>query len=211
MRHRPPDGVLDELLASRFGPVAGVDEVGRGALAGPLFVAAVVLDRARLPVGLDDSKLLSAARRQRLARQVRDTAVAWSVAQCSVEEIDSMGIVAATRTAMARAVNALSPPPACVVCDALAPTTLAVPVFAEIRADGRYQCVAAASILAKVARDELMVQLAKRYPAFGWDRNKGYGTAEHLEALRCLGPSPLHRRSFAPVRVLALNSGRATG
>ncbi len=210
MRHRPPDGVLDELLVSRFGPVAGVDEVGRGALAGPLFVAAVVLDRARLPVGLDDSKVLSSARRQRLAQQIRGTAVAWSVAQCSVEEIDGMGIIAATRTAMRRAVEALVPQPACVVCDALAPTGLAVPVYAEVRADARYQCVAAASILAKVARDELMVRLAERYPGFGWERNKGYGTAEHVEALRRLGPSPLHRRSFGPVRVLAFDSGRAT-
>lgn len=211
MRHQPPDGTLDQLIAARYGLVAGVDEVGRGALAGPLFVGAVILDPPSAPAGIDDSKRLSPAARRRLAGRIREAAVAWSLASCSVEEVDGLGIVEATRTAMRRAVEALTTPPACVICDALAPAGLAVPALAEVRADARFLCVAAASIVAKVARDEVMEELAASYPGYGWERNKGYGTAQHLAALERLGPSPLHRRSFAPVRVLAWNAGRATG
>jgi len=198
-------------MAARWGLVAGVDEVGRGALAGPVFVAAVILPHHAAPEGIDDSKRLSPAARRRLAERIREVAVAWSVASSSVEEVDGVGIVEATRTAMRRAVEGLATAPGYVICDALAPEGLAMPVLAEVRADARYRCVAAASIVAKVARDQVMEELAASFPGYGWERNKGYGTAEHLAALRTLGPSPLHRRSFAPVRVLAWNAGRATG
>ncbi len=195
-------------MAARYGLVAGVDEVGRGALAGPIVVAAVILDLDKVPDGVDDSKRLSPRMRQRLAREIRATAVAWSLAHCTVAEVDGMGIVAATEEAMRRAVAALSPQPAWVVADALAPAGLAMPVLAEFHADARYLCVAAASILAKVARDAMMDELAVSFPGYGWEGNKGYGTPRHLAALRRLGPSVQHRRSFAPVRVLAFEAGR---
>ena len=188
-----------------------MDEVGRGALAGPVTVGAVILTPGREPSGLDDSKRLTAAVRQRLDGEIRAAAVAWSLGACSAEEVDTLGIVEATRTAMRRAVNGLAVEPACVICDALAPSGLSMPVLAEIRADSRYLCVAAASIVAKVARDAEMRRLAGECPGYDWERNKGYGTASHLDAIRRLGPSHLHRRSFAPIRVLAFDSGRASG
>jgi ribonuclease HII len=203
VRPAPPDGALDAALAHRFGLVAGVDEVGRGALAGPVVVAAVVLPVANAPAGLDDSKRLSAVRRERLAPLIMSSARAWALAERGVAEIDEMNILNATVAAMTEAVGRLEPAPACVVADALRLPDVAVPVIAEPRADARYLCVAAASILAKVARDRMMIEAAGRYPAYGWERNKGYGTPEHLAALRRFGPSPLHRSSFAPVRVLA--------
>jgi ribonuclease HII len=203
VRPAAPDGALDSALAQRFGLIAGVDEVGRGALAGPVVVAAVILgDRAAID-GIDDSKRVPPRRRERLAPLIREHAVAWSLARREVAEIDRLNILNATIAAMEEAVLRLDPRPGCVVVDALKLKGLGVPLVAEPRADGRYLCVAAASIVAKVARDRLMSELAVRYPAYGWERNKGYATPRHLEALRRLGPSPLHRRSFAPVRVLA--------
>jgi len=198
-----PDGSLDAALARRFGLLAGVDEVGRGALAGPVVVAAVVLGSEASLVGLDDSKRVSARRRERLAPEIQGSALAWAIAARDAAAIDRLDILRATIEAMREAVLLLHPRPDCVVVDAVALRGLDVPVVAEPRADQRYRCVAAASIVAKVARDRLMTDLARSHPGYGWERNKGYATPQHLAALRRLGASPLHRRSFAPVRVLA--------
>lgn len=203
MRPAPPDGALDAALQARHGMIAGVDEVGRGALAGPVTVAAVVLDPAWPVAGLDDSKRLTPRRRERLAEEIRERAAGWAVVHRSAAQIDRVNILEATRSAMVEAVLALTCAPGLVVSDAVVLPGLAVPVVAEPRADSRYLCVAAASILAKVARDAAMVRLARTHPGYGWESNKGYPSPAHLEALRLLGISALHRRSFAPVRVLA--------
>ncbi len=203
MRPSPPDGSLDVLLQNRYGSLAGVDEVGRGALAGPLVVAAVILDPSRPIAGLDDSKRLSPARRERLAAAILGSALAWALASRSAAEVDEMNVLGATRSAMREALASLSARPGCVVSDAVKLGPQPFPVFSEPRADARYLCVAAASILAKVNRDRGMVEAARDFPDYGWERNKGYGSPEHLEALRRVGPSACHRRSFAPVRVLA--------
>jgi ribonuclease HII len=199
--HTRPDGLPDCALQRRYGLLAGVDEVGRGALAGPLTVAAVILDPARTIPGIDDSKRLTAQTRQRLAAEVRRHAVAWAVVHRSPARIDEVNVLEATREAMRSALLALRPLPACAVADAVAVPGLPFPVVAETHADERYLCVAAASIIAKVVRDAHMARLAGQHPGYGWERNRGYGTREHLEALRRIGPSPCHRRSFAPVRV----------
>jgi ribonuclease HII len=199
----PPDGSLDRELAARHGLIAGVDEVGRGAIAGPVTVAAVILDPARPIVGLDDSKRLHPAVRERLAIEIRAKAVAFAVAHRSPAEIDRVNILEATRAAMVDAVLALDADFGLVVSDAVVLPGLAVPVLAEPRADARYWCVAAASILAKVVRDRAMAAFACEYPGYGWASNKGYPTPAHLDALRRLGVSALHRTTYAPVRVLA--------
>jgi ribonuclease HII len=203
-----PDGLPDRALQQRYGLLAGVDEVGRGALAGPLTVAAVILDAGRPIPGIDDSKRLSARARQRLAVEVRRHALAWAVVHRSPARIDAVNVLEATREAMRSALLALRPAPDCAVADALALPGLPFPVVSETHADERYVCVAAASILAKVVRDARMARLAGRHPGYGWERNRGYGTQEHLEALRRIGPSPCHRRSFAPVRV-SMNRGKS--
>ncbi|HVN76273.1 MAG TPA: ribonuclease HII [Thermoanaerobaculaceae bacterium] len=203
MRAAPPDGALDDRLIRRHGLIAGVDEVGRGALAGPVTVAAVILDPRRPIAGLDDSKRLSPGRRERLAEEIRSRAVCWSVVHRSAAEIDRLNILEATRSAMTEAVRALARTPGLVVSDAMALPGLGTPVLAETHADARYQCVAAASILAKVVRDRRMVTLARRHPGYGWESNKGYPSAAHLAALAQFGASMQHRRSFGPVRVLA--------
>ena len=203
MRAAPPDGALDHDLTRRHGLIAGVDEVGRGALAGPVTVAAVILSPERTIAGLDDSKRLTAARRERLADEIRAKAVCWSVAHRSPAEIDRLNILEATRAAMTEAVLALSRTPGMVVTDAVALRGLSSPVLSETHADARYQCVAAASILAKVVRDKAMVALSREHPGYGWESNKGYPSPAHLAALRRLGASAQHRRTFAPLRVLA--------
>jgi ribonuclease HII len=197
-----PDGVLDARLHARYGLVAGVDEVGRGAIAGPLAVAAVILDPAAPIAGVNDSKRLSPGVRRRLAAEIRRRAVSWTIVYRSAEEVDRLNVLEATRSAMAEAIARLRPQPAFVVSDAVSLALLATPTCAEVRADARYQCVAAASIVAKVSRDACMAALALSHPGYDWERNNGYGTRRHLEALRRLGPSPLHRLSFGPVRVL---------
>ena len=209
MRLPPPDGSLDSKLAAHFGLIAGVDEVGRGALAGPLVVAAVILDPNRVPAGLDDSKRLTPRVRERLAHEIVQSAIAWAVAERSAADVDRLNVLEATREAMAEAVACLSPLPGCTVFDAVAPMGMASPTIVEARADARYLCVAAASIVAKVARDATMRSLAGEHAGYGWERNKGYGTREHLAAIERLGPSRLHRLSFAPVRVLRCNAGQA--
>jgi ribonuclease HII len=203
VRREPPDGSLDAGLQAAFGLIAGVDEVGRGALAGPVTVAAVILDPNQKIPGIDDSKKLSRRAREALALQIRDRCVAWAVAQRDPAEIDRDNILEATRSAMLQAVRGLAVAPALVVSDAVRLDALEIPWRAEAKADERYLCVAAASVVAKVFRDAEMRRLAGRLPGYGWEHNVGYGTASHLEALGHLGPSQMHRRTFAPVRVLA--------
>jgi ribonuclease HII len=207
VRPAPPDGLLDRELRARFGLVAGVDEAGRGALAGPVTVAAVILDPEQPIAGLDDSKRLSPRTRERLAAEIRARALGWSVVHRSAQVIDRINILEATRAAMHDAVARLSRAPDFVVSDAVHLPRLRVAHVAEPRADSRYLCVAAASILAKVARDAAMRRLAQTSPGYGWERNKGYPSAEHRAALQRLGPSRWHRHSWAPVRVLTSRPG----
>ncbi len=186
------------LLAGGARRVAGVDEVGRGPLAGPVTAAAVVLDPRRVPEGLDDSKKLSLAARERLFDEIMASAVV-SVAHASVEEIDALNILYASHLAMERAVAALRP-----VCHALVdgnmiPKELGCPATALVKGDSRSLSIAAASIVAKVTRDRLMVDLAQQYPGYGWEKNAGYPTKMHREALETLGVTPHHRRSFKTV------------
>ncbi len=181
---------------------AGVDEAGRGPLAGPVYAACVVLDRARPIAGLRDSKLLSAAQRERLAQSIRGQALAWSVARAEVEEIDRLNILQASLLAMARAVERLGLRPGEVLVDGNRCPRVAVPVRAVVGGDALVPEISAASILAKTARDAEMLALHALYPDYGFDRHKGYSTSEHLAALGRLGPCPAHRRSFAPVRRL---------
>jgi len=202
VRVAPPDGALDQQLQATYGLIAGVDEVGRGAVAGPVTVAAVILDPARPVAGLDDSKRLSPNRRRRLAAEVLEKAVCWAVVHRSPADIDRLNILEATRAAMVEAVLSLARTPGMVVIDAVALPGLTVAQRAEVRADSRYLCVAAASIVAKVVRDETMVRLALEAPGYGWESNKGYPSPAHLAALRRLGPSEHHRLSFKPLRVL---------
>ncbi len=182
------------------GPVCGVDEAGRGPLAGPVFAAAVILDPQRPIDGLRDSKRLSAARRERLAIEIRARAHVWSLAAASVEEIEHLNILHATMLAMRRAVETLSVMPVLARVDGNRAPQLPCAVQTIIGGDDSDPAIAAASILAKVARDAIMLELHERFPRYGFDRHKGYGTALHLERLREHGPCSAHRRGFAPVR-----------
>ncbi|RBI86278.1 ribonuclease HII [Rhodosalinus halophilus] len=179
--------------------VAGVDEAGRGPLAGPVTAAAVVLDLDCVPDGIHDSKLLPAERRAALAAELAACATV-AVAHASVEEIDALNILAATELAMCRAVAALPVPPCHLLIDGnRVPQALPCAAEAVVGGDGRVLSIAAASIAAKVARDAIMVELAQQYPGYGWETNKGYGSKSHIAALQDLGVTPHHRRSFAPV------------
>lgn len=182
-----------------FRYVAGVDEVGRGALFGPVFAGAVVLDPARPIRGLRDSKELDAETRELLAGRIRERAIAWAVAGADAFEIDRINILQASRLAMRRAVERLQPACDYLLIDAVT-VDLPLPQESLIGGDGRCQCIAAASILAKTARDECMRQWDAVFPEFGLARNKGYGTEEHYAALRSVGPTTLHRFSFEPIR-----------
>lgn len=182
--------------------VAGVDEVGRGPLFGAVVTAAVILDPARPIDGLGDSKGLSERRRAQLFDEIREKALCWCIARAEVEEIDRLNILHATLLAMRRAVEGLSIPPEYALVDGNRCPQLPCPAEAVVKGDARVPAIGAASILAKVARDREMVELDARYPGYGLARHKGYPTPLHLEALRRLGPTPLHRRSFAPVRAL---------
>jgi len=179
--------------------IAGLDEAGRGALFGPVFAAAVILNPRRRIVGLDDSKKLTPARRELLARRIREHAVAWCVVQVDARSIDAWNIYQASRRAMSEAVVQLSVQPDFLLIDALR-LDLLIEQKPLIKGDARSVSIAAASILAKVERDRLMRACDEQYPQYGLAANKGYGTAGHLAALRAYGPSPLHRYSFAPVR-----------
>lgn len=188
--------------------VAGVDEAGRGPLAGPVMAAAVILDPARPIEGLGDSKALSAAQRERLAPLIRLQATAWGLGIADCAEIDALNILEATHLAMRRALLALPVPPAHVQFDGNRSPSLARLGFSAslesiVQGDVLVPAIGAASILAKTARDAWMRRLAQIYPGYGFEQHKGYGTREHFQALARLGPTPLHRRSFAPVKSLA--------
>jgi len=190
-------------LANGKAPIAGVDEVGRGPLAGPVAVAAVILDPDDLPDGVDDSKALSAQTRELLFEIILAKALSVSIAFASVAEIDKLNIRAATLAAMARAVGALSLRPALALIDGRdRPDGLHCPAHAIIGGDALSLSIAAASIIAKVARDRLMTRLHIRYPDYGFDSHVGYGTPFHLQAISRCGPSPFHRLSFKPLRLL---------
>ncbi len=186
------------------GLVCGVDEAGRGPLAGPVVAAAVILDPANPIEGLNDSKKLSARRRERLAIEIRAKALAWSVAEATVEEIDAINILQASMLAMQRAVAALDIPPTSALIDGNRCPVLVCPAEAVVGGDGKVESIAAASILAKTVRDAGMRELHAAYPQYGFDRHMGYPTALHLQALREHGASRVHRRSFAPVAQLTL-------
>ncbi|HWK54065.1 MAG TPA: ribonuclease HII [Hyphomicrobiales bacterium] len=179
--------------------VAGTDEVGRGPLAGDVFAAAVILDPARPIKGLADSKQLSEARREALFDIIRREALSWAVARASVAEIDSLNILHASLLAMNRAVTALAVQPDFVYVDGNRLPRWSYAAQAVVKGDGRIAAVAAASILAKVTRDREMCELDHCYPGYGFAAHKGYPTPTHLQALRQLGPCPVHRRSFRPV------------
>ena len=195
---------LDDLFDVDFSApgTAGVDEVGRGPLAGDVVAAAVILDPARPIAGLRDSKKLSSARREGLADDIRQHALAWALGRASVAEIDQINILQASLLAMHRAVQALAPQPEYVLVDGNRLPRWDYPSQPVIKGDDRVPAIAAASILAKVQRDGELVQLDLEYPGYGFAAHKGYPTAAHLKALKSLGVTPVHRRSFGPVREL---------
>lgn len=180
--------------------ICGVDEAGRGPLAGPVYAAAVVLDATRPIAGLADSKILSEKRRTALAESIRTRALAWAVAFATVEEIDRLNILRASLLAMRRAVEQLSLTPTEVLVDGLHCPEIDLRVRAIIGGDATVAAISAASILAKTGRDAEMLRLHDRFPQYGFDRHKGYPTPEHLDALRRHGVCEIHRRTFAPVR-----------
>ncbi|MBS3916336.1 MAG: ribonuclease HII [Sulfuritalea sp.] len=191
MEHRVTDGVI-----------CGLDEAGRGPLAGPVFAAAVILDQNNPVAGLADSKKLTEKARERLAPLIRERALAWAVASASVEEIDTLNILQATLLAMRRAVEALSIQPDEVLADGTHCPRIAFPVRAIVKGDATIAAISAASILAKTTRDAEMLRLHSLFPLYGLDRHKGYPTAGHLAALRKHGVIDIYRRSYAPVRDL---------
>jgi len=181
------------------GLVCGIDEAGRGPLAGPVVAAAVILDPARPIPGLNDSKKLSEKKRDAVAVLIRERAIAWAVGEASVEEIDRLNILQATFLAMQRAVAALAVRPTSALVDGNRCPKLQMPVEAVVKGDGKIASIAAASILAKTVRDAGMLVLHQQYPVYGFDRHMGYPTAAHCQALEMHGASPVHRRSFGPV------------
>lgn len=196
----PQPGLFDDLPYSLEEIICGVDEAGRGPLAGPVFAAAVILDRNRPIPGLRDSKKLNEAKRDELAPLIREHAIAWAVAKASEEEIDRLNILQASLLAMKRAVYALSTVPTLALIDGNKCPVMRIQSIAIVEGDDKIESISAASILAKTARDAALVKLHRKYPQYGFDQHKGYGTALHLERLREHGASPVHRRSFAPVR-----------
>lgn len=186
-------------------PLAGVDEAGCAPLAGPVVAAAVILDRDRFPRGIDDSKNLPLEKREAIYAKLVKVA-AWAVGIASVEEIDEINIYWARMLAMTRAVEALGIEPAWVLVDGNACPKWQRPSKAIVDGDAKCRSIGAASIVAKVTRDRIMAEYARAYPGYGWETNRGYGTPEHQRALKTLGLTPLHRRSFAPVR--AIEQGR---
>jgi len=200
-----------ERLARQAGwsRIAGLDEAGRGALFGPVVAAAAILDPQRVIRGLDDSKKLSPERRAELAPRIRERAVAWAVAQVEPGRIDAWNILQASRQAMMLAIAQLAVPPDYLLLDAVT-LDLTLPQKSLIHGDARSVSIAAASILAKVARDALLTQWDASFPHYNLRSNKGYGTPDHLEALRLYGPTPLHRFSFAPVRQASCRARKAS-
>ena len=182
--------------------ICGVDEAGRGPLAGPVFAAAVILDPAKPIAGLRDSKKLSPARRDELALIIQRDALAWSIAQCSAAEIDALNILQATMLAMRRAIEGLSVVPTLALIDGNRCPVTTIRTEAIVKGDDKVIEISAASILAKTARDALLLEMHERYPQYAFDQHKGYPTALHLARLREHGVTPEHRRSYAPVREL---------
>ncbi len=185
-------------LKTRPGPIAGVDEAGRGPLAGPVVAAAVILDRKRAPRDINDSKQMSAEAREEAYARILELAVAVGIGEASVDEIDLINIRQATHLAMARAVRALAVAPGFALVDGNDAPALPCPCDTIVEGDARSLSIAAASVVAKVTRDRIMAALHDEFPGYGWRTNKGYGTEEHVAALGRLGPCPHHRRSFAP-------------
>jgi len=192
-------GLEEGLSRCGYGLIAGVDEVGRGSLAGPVVAAAVVLDGRCLVPGVDDSKCLTPPERERAAAAIRSHAVAFAIAAISPEVIDRINILEATRLAMGEALSRLRPAPDCAVVDAVRLSGFRFPCIPLVRGDCFSYAVACASIVAKVERDRMMVELDRKYPQYGFAAHKGYGVAEHLEALSAYGPSPIHRLTYKPV------------
>ncbi|MFZ6776156.1 ribonuclease HII [Undibacterium sp. Ji83W] len=182
--------------------ICGVDEAGRGPLAGPVMAAAVILDPNRPIAGLRDSKKLSEAKREQLAIEIKEHALAWCIAECSEQEIDELNILQATMLAMRRAVEGLSVTPTLALIDGNRCPVMAIASEAIVKGDDKVPAISAASILAKTARDHVLMQLHETYPQYALDQHKGYPTALHLERLREHGVSPIHRKSYAPVKAL---------
>ena len=191
--------------------IAGVDEAGRGPLAGPVVAAAVILDPTVAIAGLGDSKRLSAQRRAELDLQIRERAVSYAVARVDVDVIDTINILQATMQAMREAVGQLDPAPEEVLVDGNRCPAVPCPVRAVVRGDSSVAAISAASILAKVARDREMIEMDRRYPEYGFARHKGYGTRAHRDALLRFGPSPIHRLSFAPVKSSPIQNAPGRG
>ena len=200
-----PDMMLE--LACPRGPVCGVDEAGRGPWAGPVSAGAVILDPNRVPAGLNDSKKLSAKARDALELEIKSCAVAWGVGFASVDEIDELNILHATGLAMRRAVEALAVTPAFALVDGNYKFKLPCEIKTVVKGDSISASIAAASILAKTARDRLMVEMDGLYPGYGFAGHKGYHAQVHVEALRTLGPCPIHRRGWEPIRLALIERG----
>ncbi len=207
-RGRAPDLALELALHNDgVAIIAGIDEAGRGAWAGPVVAAAVVLplERSDLKSELDgvrDSKLLSSCQRSHWAGKIRESASAIGGGQATAEEVDTLGLISATRAAMTRAVHELHPPPDYLLIDHILLPESELPQTALPRGDAIVLSIAAASIIAKVTRDTIMIELDKHYPGYGFPQHKGYGTSVHRQALVALGPAPVHRRSFKPIAAL---------
>lgn len=198
-----PTLTLETLAAEAVGgPVCGVDEAGRGPWAGPVSAAAVILNPHDLPEGVDDSKALTALRREALEGEIKARALAWGVGFASVEEIAELNILQATGLAMCRAIEALAVQPAAALVDGNYRFKLPCDVRTVVGGDGLSLSIAAASILAKTARDRLMIELDGVYPGYGFANHKGYNAPVHQAALKAMGPCPAHRRSWSPIRAL---------
>lgn len=209
-KKRMGDLFNDAMLEESADLIAGVDEAGRGPLAGPVVAAAVILDPMRPIDGLRDSKKLTEASRERLAAEIKERALDWSVAHATVEEIDELNILQATMLAMKRAISGLTVRPSLVLVDGNRVPRINLPVNAIIQGDDKIAAISAASIIAKTTRDHWLVELDERYPEYGFAKHKGYGTKEHLEALAKYGPLPVHRKSFGPVKqAIELRRGEA--
>lgn len=202
--------IEEELRASGYSPVAGVDEAGRGPLAGPVAAAAVILPEGFEHDVIRDSKKLSDARRERLYAEITaNEAITWNVALSSIDEITELNILGATHLAMKRAVLGLKTAPAMVIIDGRDVRNFPLPQRGVVGGDDKSLSIAAASILAKVERDRLMREYHDQYPEYGFDSHKGYGTRQHLDRLRQYGPCPIHRKTFGPVAQLSLDFDKA--
>jgi len=213
MRQSQQPGALPDDLFGAPDPdelelAAGVDEAGRGPLAGPVYAAAVILDPARPIEGLRDSKKLTAEKREELAAVIKERALAWSIACSSAQEIDRTDILRATMRAMAEALEGLSVQPRCVLVDGnRTPPYRKAPVVTIVKGDDKVQCISAASILAKTAHDAVFDEYEREYPGYGFAQHKGYGTKQHIEAIAARGVLPVHRKTFEPIRSL-IEQGR---